>query len=153
MTEFRRGTAQDIPVIVAMQRAAYDKNRALLGVEPLPLQADYSALLKTHEVWLLESSGALAGLLILEWRPDDLLIWNVSTAPAQQGRGLGNRLLAFAEERAREGGRTVLRLYTGEALTGNIAWYGRQGYVVERIEQMSDRRAVHMKKTIQGRIE
>jgi hypothetical protein len=41
-----------------------------------------------------------------------------------------------------------MRLYTGEKLTGNIAWYGRHGYAIERIEQMPDRTAVHMVKTL-----
>ena len=49
-------------------------------------------------------------------------------------------MLAFAETRARELGRTCIRLYTGEPLTGNIAWYGRHGYAHERTEDMGDRR-------------
>ena len=32
-------------------------------------------------------------------------------------------MLAFAETRARALGRTCIRLYTGEPLTVNIAWY------------------------------
>ena len=62
-------------------------------------------------------------MLILEPRPDDLLIWSVAVAPAAQGRGVGNPMLAFAEMRARELGVACIRLYTGEPLTGNIAWY------------------------------
>ena len=91
----------------------------------------------------------LDGALILELRPDDLLIWSVATRPQARSRGLGGRLLAAAERRARETGRDTLRLYTHEALTNNIAWYARHGFAVERIEQMSDRRAVHMKKMLE----
>jgi hypothetical protein len=32
----------------------------------------------------------------------------------------------------------------------NVAWYQRRGYAIERTEAMSDRRVVHMKKTLQG---
>ena len=65
-----------------------------------------------------------------------------------QGRGIGNRLLATAEARARELGRRRVRLYTGEKLAGNIAWYARHGFVRERIEDLGDRRSVHMMKAL-----
>jgi hypothetical protein len=41
----RRGTTGDFDAIVTLQRAAYARNRDLLGVEPLPLLADYQAIL------------------------------------------------------------------------------------------------------------
>ena len=103
---------------------------------------------RDYEVYLAERDGALDGVLILEPRADDLLIWSVAVAPAAQGRGVGNTMLAFAEARARELGRTCIRLYTGEPLTANIAWYARQGYAHERIEDMGDRRIVHLIKQL-----
>jgi len=127
---------------------AYANSRELLGVEPLPLLADYTEILTDYEVWLAEEPDGLQGVLILKSHPDDLLIWSVATAPSAQGQGLGRRLLAAAEQRAKELGRSVIRLYTGEPLTGNIAWYGRHGYAVERVEALADRRIVHMGKTI-----
>jgi ribosomal protein S18 acetylase RimI-like enzyme len=146
--KLRRANDADLPAIMSLQHAAYDGNRALLGVEPLPLQADYAAILKGHEVWLAEGLDGLDGVLILKAEPDHLLIWSVATAPALRGRGLGNRLLVAAEMRARELGRNCVRLYTGEPLTGNIAWYERHGFVRERIEQLDDRRIVHMVKAL-----
>jgi ribosomal protein S18 acetylase RimI-like enzyme len=143
----RRATAADVDAVTALQRAAYARNREILGVEPLPLQADYDEVVAHYEVWLAEGDG-LEGVLILEQRPDDLLIWSVATHPQVQGRRLGRRLLAAAEDRAAALGKRVMRLYTGEPLTGNIAWYRRHGYAVERVEQMPDRRAVHMVKVL-----
>ena len=120
MSVLRRATRDDLPAVTALQRAAYAKNRAILGVEPLPLMADYEKVFSGYEVYLAEQEGALDGVLILEPRADDLLIWSVATAPAAQGRGVGNQMLAFAESRARALGLTCMRLYTGEPLTGNI---------------------------------
>jgi ribosomal protein S18 acetylase RimI-like enzyme len=131
---------------VALQQAAYAQNRRLLGAEPLPLQVDYTDILASHEVWLAEQRSSLIGVLILEPRADDLLIWSVAVAPAMQGTGLGNRLLAEAEAHCRALGLARLRLYTGEPLTGNIAWYERHGYMRERVETLADRRIVHMVK-------
>jgi GNAT superfamily N-acetyltransferase len=144
----RRAHADEAGKIAAFQRAAYERNRAILGVEPIPLNADYAKILDQYEVWLNEDDDRLAGVLVLELRPDDLLIWSVATAPGARGHGLGNRLLAAAETRARELGKSTLRLYTGELLVDNVAWYQRRGYAIERIEAMSDRRIVHMMKTI-----
>ena len=148
MTALRRATTGDLSAVTALQQAAYAKNRPLLGVEPLPLLADYAQVMSGYEVYLAERDGVLDGVLILEPRADDLLIWSVATAPHAQGRGTGNTMLAFAEARARELGVACIRLYTGEPLTGNIAWYGRHGYAHERTEDMGDRRIVHLIKQL-----
>jgi ribosomal protein S18 acetylase RimI-like enzyme len=150
LKSLRRATAEDLPAITALQRAAYAKNRSILGIEPLPLTVDYAEIFSSYEFWLCEGPAGLDGVLILEPRPDDLLIWSVASAPAAQGRGVGNRMLAAAEMRARQLGLTCLRLYTGDKLVGNIAWYGRHGYVQERVEQREDRRLVHMVKRLDG---
>ena len=144
----RRAVAGDLPAVVALQRAAYAKNRPLLGVEPLPLLANYAQVFADYEVYLAERDGTLEGVLILEPRAADLLIWSVATAPAAQGRGVGNRMLAFAETRARELGLSRIRLYTGEPLIANIAWYTRHDYMHERLEDMGDRRIVHLIKQL-----
>ena len=130
------------------RHAAYARNRTILGLEPLPLTVDYATIVTDYDVWLLEQGDALEGVLILETRADDLLIWSVAVAPEVQGRGIGNRLLKVAEARARELGRRKMRLYTGEKLIGNIAWYERHGFARERIEDLGDRRLVHMMKAL-----
>ena len=144
----RRAGPADIPSILALQQAAYARNRDILGVEPMPLLADYADIVASHEIWLAEGTDALEGVLILQARPDDLLVWSVAVTPASQGSGVGNKLLAQAEHRARALNRSRLRLYTGEPLTGNIAWYQRHGFVCERVERLCDRRIVHMVKDL-----
>jgi ribosomal protein S18 acetylase RimI-like enzyme len=141
----RRATMADVTDVTALQHAAYAGNRAILGVEPLPLIADYAEIIARDEVWLLEGDG-LEGVLVLTPRADDLLIWSVATAPDRRGRGVGNRLLAAAEARAAELALGSLRLFTGEKLTANIAWYERHGFTRERIECRPDRCLVHMVK-------
>ncbi|MFX8999726.1 GNAT family N-acetyltransferase, partial [Acinetobacter baumannii] len=46
-------------------------------------------------------------------------------SPDRQGRGLGRRLIAFADAEARRLGLPEIRLYTHVTMTGNIALYGR----------------------------
>jgi ribosomal protein S18 acetylase RimI-like enzyme len=144
----RRASIDDLDAVLALQQAAYSRNRVLLGREPLPLLADYAEIFRDYEVWLAEQDDGLAGVLILQSRADDLLIWSVSTNPDSQGRGLGKDLLLAAEVRARELGLSVVRLYTGAVLQHLIDWYGRHGYRVERIEQLRDRAITHMMKPL-----
>lgn len=143
----RRAGPGDLDPVTALQRAAYARNRALLGREPLPLLADYVQVFRDYEVWLAEAD-ALTGVLILQPRADDLLIWSIATSPDRQATGLGKAMLAAAEVRARDLGLSVMRLYTGATLQHLIDWYGRHGYSVERIEQRSDRAITHMMKKL-----
>jgi GNAT superfamily N-acetyltransferase len=143
----RRAVSGDFESVVAIQRAAYARNRELLGVEPLPLLADYEQILRDYEVWVT-AEGPIASVLILEPRADDLLIWSISTDPQHQKSGLGRAMLAAAEVRARELDRTTMRLYTGAKLHHLTGWYGRNGYTIERIEELPDRTIAHMVKRI-----
>lgn len=140
----RRLGPADRAAVVALQREAYAVNRALLGVEPLPLLADYDDLLARLECWGIDRDQRLSGVLMLEPRDDDLLIWSVATLPSAQGGGIGRALLALAEDRAHALGRSAVRLYTGQRLTANVAWYSRHGWMVERVEPLPDRTVVHM---------
>ena len=151
MTELaglRRARAPDLDAVTALQREAYAQNRTILGVEPLPLLADYAQVSRDYEVWLLDGPQGLDAVLILEPRADDLLLWSIATAPRAQGRGVGNRLLAATEARSRELGRNRVRLYTSDKLTERIAWYRRHGYRHERTEALDDRSIVHLVKLL-----
>jgi GNAT superfamily N-acetyltransferase len=142
----RRAGPQDLAALVALQHAAYAPNRELLGVEPIPLMADYRIVLAEREVWVLDGGTGLRAALILEPRGGELLIESVATSPASQGQGLGRALLAAAETRACELGCVMLRLFTGAPLVHLIAWYGRHGFAVERRQALGDREIVHMVK-------
>lgn len=144
----RRATDADRPAVVSLQQQAYAKNQPILGVEPLPLLADYAEIFRTMEVWLIETHGHLDGVLILERRVDDLLIWSIATDPNRPPSGKGRAMLQAAEDRAHEIGVDTLRLYTGSKLVERVAWYLRHGFVIERIEEMPDRSVTHMVKCL-----
>lgn len=146
--ELRRATLDERPAIEALQRKAYARNRELLGVEPLPLMADYDEIMRTMETWVADGEKGIEGALILEPHPDHMLIWSIATDPAAQSRGLGHTLLKAAEDRARDLGVDVMRLYTGTVLKHLVAWYGRNGYDVTTVEQLPDRSVTHMAKKL-----
>lgn len=143
----RRALPEDFERVVAIQRAAYARNRELLGVEPLPLMVDYKEIFRDYEVWV-SAEGPVTSVLILQPRAADLLIWSIATDPARQQSGIGRAMLAAAEARAREIGRATMRLYTGAILHHLTGWYGRHGYAIERIEELPDRTVAHMVKQL-----
>jgi GNAT superfamily N-acetyltransferase len=143
----RRALPEDFERVVAIQRAAYARNRELLGVEPLPLMVDYKEIFRDYEVWV-SAEGPITSILILQPRAEDLLIWSIATDPERQQSGAGRAMLAAAEIRAREFGLSTMRLYTGAILHHLTGWYGRHGYAIERIEELPDRTVAHMVKEL-----
>lgn len=148
MLVVRRAEPRDVAAVTAFQHEAYDGNRAVLGVEPLPLLADYHEIIAEKECWLAETHHRLDGVLILEIEGEALLIWSIAVAPKARETGLGSRLLAYAEKRAHDLGLSQLTLYTGEKLGRNITWYTRHGFRIARLETLPDRTIVHMNKAV-----
>ena len=127
----RLATQDDIAQIVRLVNAAYAKYLDRMEKPPAPMLADYATLIASGEVYFLESGAEIAGLLVIEARDQTLFIENVAVDPAFQG--LGRRLMAFAEQYARERGLRELRLYTNKVMVENLAFYQRLGFVeVER---------------------
>ncbi|MBW6423620.1 GNAT family N-acetyltransferase [Rhizobium sp. XQZ8] len=72
--------------------------------------------------------GKLAGCVFCKPEPGFLYIGKLAISPAWQGKGIGRKLLSFAEEVAREKGLPVLRLETRIELTANHATFARWGF-------------------------
>jgi ribosomal protein S18 acetylase RimI-like enzyme len=76
------------------------------------------------------------------------LIYSVAIAPEYQKRGLGRRLLAWAESEARQAGYDAIRLFTNGLMEANIALYSRLGYVETQREPFHGLTIVHMRKPL-----
>ena len=148
MPALRPARPEDAPSVTALVRAAYARWVPRLGREPAPMTEDDAALIAAGAVTLLEDAGALLGVLVLIPEPDALLIENVAIAPDAQGRGLGGLLLAEAERVGREIGRCRVRLYTNAAMTENIGFYARRGFVETRRATEHGLHRVHMEKPL-----
>lgn len=144
VTVLTRASSLQRAEIEAFQEAAYARNRAILGAEPLPLKWDYATIFSETEVWQARQKDRLVGVLILRPGDDGLMLESVATLPDVQGGGYGNALLNATEFRARDWGLKSIRLITGERLTQNVEWYQRKGFHVETVETLKDRNIVHM---------
>lgn len=144
----RRARPEDASAITALARRAYGKYVARIGREPKPMTADYHAAITVHQLWVLEEGGSLVAVLELIPAADHLLIENIAVDPSGQRRGIGRRLLTFAETEARRQGLAEIRLYTNERFTENLALYARLGYRETHREPYKGGVIVHMAKPL-----
>lgn len=160
----RLAQAADRAALEAIVRAAYEPWVPVIGVQPLPMIADYGRIIAAEQAYVLENGESVSvadgtrhaggqhdqieGLIVLVAEDTTLLVENVAVRPERQGRGLGRRLLAFAEFRARTLGLQALRLYTNEKMTANIALYESLGYREISREDIGDRHVVHLRKDL-----
>jgi ribosomal protein S18 acetylase RimI-like enzyme len=148
--ELRRAVASDAPAIRALTRDAYAKWVPLIGREPKPMTADYVEAVRRHRIDLLHLDGVLAALIETIAEADHLLVENVAVSPAFQGRGLGRKLMAHAEQIAVASGFGETRLYTNKLFAENIALYRKLGYRIDREEVLTIGVAVHMSKPVRA---
>ncbi|MCJ2121788.1 GNAT family N-acetyltransferase [Methylobacterium sp. J-077] len=144
----RLATKDDVFAIRALTRAAYAKWVPIIGREPVPMTADYASAIHTHRFDLLERADVLIALIETVLHPDHLWIENLAVSPDHHGQGLGRQMLHQAEHVARSCGREEIKLLTNRAFSGNVAFYGRAGFVVEREEQFKGGIIAYLRKPL-----
>ena len=133
----RRAGPEEAAAARSLVRDAYRHYIARMGREPGPMLDDYAARQAEGALWVCRQGSDLVGVLVLCDRPDHLLLDNVAISPDAQGRGLGRKLVDFAEAEALRRGYRQILLYTHECMTENQALYRRLGW------QETDRRKEH----------
>jgi ribosomal protein S18 acetylase RimI-like enzyme len=128
----RPAVAADVPAVRAVTEAAYQHYIARIGVVPGPMEADQAADVAAGRVFV--TGEPVNGLVVVQAYEDHLLLDSIAVHPDAQGQGVGRRLLAFVDARARALGLPEVRLYTNALMWENQTIYPKYGYeVVERI--------------------
>lgn len=143
----RLAAETDRAAVEEIVRAAYQPWVELVGGRPQPMDADYATLIAAGRVHVT-GSGEVDGLIVLIPEDGILLVENVAVRPEVHGRGIGRRLLAFAEEQARRLHLPALRLYTHVVMTRNIALYESLGYTETGRQTVGGGQLVHMRKQL-----
>jgi GNAT superfamily N-acetyltransferase len=152
VTEAKIRPAQhsEAEAVRAVARDAYARWTPRLGRESSPMHWDYAEVIAEGRAWVLEVERKIVGFIDLKNDPEVLGIANVAVLSAEQGKGYGGRLLAFAEEEAKRRGYSEVRLYVNALMRENIALYQHAGYSeVERFQREdADRVYVRMTKQL-----
>ncbi|NUP64030.1 MAG: GNAT family N-acetyltransferase [Nonomuraea sp.] len=135
----------DRAAVEHLVHAAYQPWVEIIGMRPLPMDADYAALIAAGRVHVTDG---LEGLIVLVPEDGVLLVDNVAVRPELHGKGIGRGLLAYAEQEAARLGLPALRLYTNVRMTPNIALYASLGYVETGRQGIDGRSAVLMRKEL-----
>ena len=125
----RTAAPDDASGAAACVAAAYEHYIERNGLVPVPMRQDYEEVIRDFQVTVVEHEGKIVAVLALAVTDEGFLLDNVAVAPAHQGKGLGRRLLEFAESEARRQGFDSIHLYAQEIMTENLALYRRIGYV------------------------
>jgi ribosomal protein S18 acetylase RimI-like enzyme len=144
--QIRPADATDLPAVQRIVNDAYTKYIARIGKPPGPMNDDYAALIRAHQVWVI--GHPIAGAIVLLPEADHLLLDNVAVDPAAQGQGVGRALITFAETEARRRGFGELRLYTHETMVENIALYARTGWAETGRAEQNGFARVFFRKTL-----
>ena len=145
---FRIATPGEADEVRAIVRAAYAKWVPVIGREPMPMKVDYGLALQKHRFDLLCIDGSVEGVIETDLRKDHLWIENVAVRPASQGKGLGRRLMAHAEQLAKDQGVAVLRLLTNAEFADNVTLYEKLGYRVDQREPFMGGTTLYMSKAL-----
>jgi ribosomal protein S18 acetylase RimI-like enzyme len=148
--KLRPAEPRDATAIASCVAAAYRHYIGRIGRPPGPMLDDYDQVIRQQQVFVFEHEGQVAGVVVLIRKAGGILLDNVALDPSCQGKGLGRRLIAFAEAHARDQGFAYLDLYTHERMTENIDMYKHLGYV--ETERRSERgyERVYMRKSLGG---
>jgi len=148
--DIRRARQEDAEAVAEITDLAYGSYLPLLGRKPQPMTADHRKMIGENDVWLLFNVDYPVGVLVPVDEPDSLLIYSVAIRSELQRRGLGRRLLGWAELEARRVGHPRIRLYTNALMADDIELYRALGYLETGREPYLGSTLVHMTKWLDG---
>lgn len=144
--EIRRAQLEDATAITTCVAVAYRQYAARIGKPPAPMLDDYAELIQRHKVFVLAEEDNIIGVLVLIEKDQGFLLDNVAVNPAYQRRGLGRKLIEFAEAEALRLGFSSIILYTNVQMTENIDLYRKLGFVETGRKQEQGYQRVYMRK-------
>lgn len=120
----RAATAADVAAMVQLEAVSFATDRLAARNFRRFLRCGNCSLL------VAEDAGRFAGYILVLYRANSTAgrIYSVAVSPACRGRGVGEALLAAAEEAARTRGRSTMRLEVRPDNAAAIRLYEKHGY-------------------------
>lgn len=141
-------TADDHDQLRTLFRVAYLKYVRRIGKEPEPMTTDYGPKIEKGLVFVIREDAIIIGVVVLENREGYLYLGSLAVSPKHQGKGIGGRLLKYAEEEALRRGFSEIRLFTNEKMWETIAIYNKYGYKETGRKEESGFKRVYFTKTL-----
>ena len=125
----RQATPDDEAAVRTIAEEAYEQYVTAIGRKPAPMTADYGALIRDGELWVIEGDGGqIDGFIVFFPKNGTMFLENIAVRSSAAGRGIGKALMAHCEAAARDLGLPAIELYTNEKMTANLSMYPHLGY-------------------------
>jgi len=125
--DIRFADATDVPALMALINKAFQVETFFIVRDRLTMEEAH-ALFEKGRFLLAEENSVLAGVVYVELRGDRSYLGLLSVDPNLQKSGLGRRLMAAAEEFAREMGSHHMDLTVVNLRTELPPFYRKLGY-------------------------
>lgn len=122
----------DLAEILALVHRAFGEYRGILKPESGALAENVESLAKRLEknrLFLAEEAGNLCGAVFATRKGDAVYLDRLAVDPAARGGGIARRLIEVVEAHTKESGAERVTLGVRLALTQNISFFQRLGFV------------------------
>jgi N-acetylglutamate synthase-like GNAT family acetyltransferase len=124
----RKATPEDADGVFALIVATFTGFMEQIGAAPGPMRADYAAVIREDEVWIVDGNRGPMACVVLVRKEDHLLVEGLAVRATAQRTGVGGVLLDFAATRCADMGLPELRTYANIAITDIPKILGRMGW-------------------------
>lgn len=149
---FKQANFGDMHEVWRIVYHAYREYIPILGRTPPTFHEDFDNHVALGNLWLASFGPNTVGMVILTPMLDHMLIQALCVDPLMQGKGIGQKLLNFAEIRTGSNGFREMRLYTNSLMTRNLKIYRRWGFKRTHLEEYRWGQRVHMRKQLARKI-
>jgi N-acetylglutamate synthase-like GNAT family acetyltransferase len=125
--DIRFAEESDLPALTALINQAFKVEAFFIQGDRLSPE-DTNAYFKKGRFLIADDNGSLAGVVYVELRGDRAYLGLLSVDPARQKSGLGRRLMAAAEEFAREMGARHMDITVVNLRSELPPFYRKLGY-------------------------
>lgn len=135
--EIRPATRDDAARLVQIVQSAFVEYDGVLAVRPMALSETLEEAERAIEdggVLLALDGDKAVGTVRYELRSDCLYLGRLAVLPSHRRRGVGAALMNYIESLAPTAGYSRIELCTRQSMPGNLAFYSRLGYHIDRTE-------------------
>ncbi len=144
--KIRKAYHGDIESVKQCIESTYTVYIPLLGRRPAAMDQDIDDLVSKRWAHVAVLHDEVIGVIMLVPGADHLQITSLAVLPMFQRRGIGRKLMAYAETKAKHLQKNRLLLYTNQKLTMLISYYEKLGFVeTERRKEHGFERVFMMK--------
>lgn len=132
---YRTATQADAPALVGVINRAFEMELQFFSTERIDL-AETLEHMRKGTFLVAEEGGKLAGCVYLDVRRENAYFGLLAVEPSQQGRGIGGKLIADAEEFGRAAGHSIMEIRVLNHRTELPPLYEKLGYTVAYNEEV-----------------